>query len=45
MILDNQQDIEKNNGSDDQLSLLQTHQHLKALEIELTRQIGTVILK
>jgi DNA primase len=45
MILENQHDIEKNNGSDDQLSLLQTHQHLKALEIELTRQIGTVILK
>jgi DNA primase len=45
MILENQQDIEKNLVSDDLLSLLQTHQHLKALEVELTRQIGTVILK
>jgi DNA primase len=43
MILENQQDIEK--GTDDLHTLLQTHQHLKALEIELTRLIGTVILK
>ncbi len=43
MILENQQDIEK--GGDDLTTLLQTHQHLKALEIELTRVIGTVILK
>jgi DNA primase len=43
LILENQQDIEK--GRDDLSTLLQTHQHLKALEIELTRVIGTVILK
>jgi DNA primase len=43
MILENQQDIEK--GRDDLITLLQTHQHLKALEVELTRVIGTVILK
>jgi len=45
MIVENQLDIEKSIKSDDLISLLQTHQHLKALEIELTRQIGTVILK
>lgn len=45
MIYDNQLDLEKNPGSNDLMTLLQTHQHLKALEIELTRQIGTVILK
>ncbi len=43
LIIENQQDIEK--GNDDLNTLLQTHQHLKALEIELTRLIGTVILK
>jgi DNA primase len=43
LIVENQQDIEK--GNDDLNTLLQTHQHLKALEIELTRLIGTVILK
>ena len=45
MIYDNQLDLEKNPGSNDLMTLLQTHQHLKTLEIELTRQIGTVILK
>jgi DNA primase len=43
MILENQQDMEK--GAEDLVTLLQTHQHLKALEVELTRMIGTVIIK
>jgi DNA primase len=43
LIVENQQDIER--GADDLHTLLQTHQHLKALEIELTRLTGTVILK
>ncbi len=45
MILENQQDIEKNPAGEELLTLLQTHQHLKALEIDLTRLTGTVILK
>jgi DNA primase len=43
MILENQQDMERD--TEDLVNLLQTHQHLKALEVELTRLIGTVILK
>lgn len=43
LIVDNQADIER--GHEDLNTLLQTHQHLKALEIELTRLIGAVIVK
>jgi DNA primase len=45
MIVENQQDIERNPNSPDLMLLLNTHQHLKNLEVELTRSIGTVILK
>ncbi len=42
---ENQRDLEKNHSLDEQLMLLQTHQHLKQLEIELTKQLGTVIFR
>jgi DNA primase len=45
MIDENQRDMENSSHPEDQLTLLQTHQHLKQLEMELTGQIGTVILK
>jgi DNA primase len=45
LIEENQRDLEKLHTSDEQLVLLQTHQHLKHLETELTRQMGTVIIR
>ena len=45
MIIENQKDLEKHSGDDEMMVLLHTHQHLKQLEIDLTRAIGTVIIK
>lgn len=45
LIDENQRDLEKAFSSEDQLTLLQTHQHLKQLEIELTKDHGTVIFR
>lgn len=45
MIDENQRDLEKSINAEDQMIFLQTHQHLKQMEIELTRQLGTVIFK
>jgi DNA primase len=45
MIEENHQDMEKAVKPEDQLIYLQTHQHLKQMEIELTREAGTVIYK
>lgn len=44
LIEENQKDLESHKG-DEQMILIQTHQHLKQLELELTRQLGTVILR
>jgi DNA primase len=41
----NQKDLEKNHTPEEQLVLIQTHQHLKEMEAALTKQLGTVILK
>jgi len=41
----NQKDLEQSHTAEEQLSLLQTHKHLKDLEVEMTRQMGTVILR
>ena len=41
----NQKDLEKDHTPEEQLVLIQTHQHLKQMETELTKQLGTVILK
>ena len=41
----NQKDLEKAENSEEQLVLLQTHQHLKQLERELLLHLGTVIIK
>lgn len=41
----NQKDLELPHSADEQVSLLQTHKHLKDIEVEMTRQMGTVILR
>jgi DNA primase len=45
LILENQSELEKIIDSDEQIIMMQTHQHLKQMEMELTRQLGTVIYK
>lgn len=45
MIEENQHDLEKATNAEEQLIYLQTHQHLKQMEIDLTRFAGTVIYK
>jgi DNA primase len=45
MIEDNQQDLGKPHTSEEQMILIQTHQHLKMVEKELLQKAGTVILK
>lgn len=45
LIQDNQKDLEKATSDEDVLLLLTTHQHLKQMEIEITRARGTVIIK
>ncbi len=42
---ENQRDLEKATATEDQMMLVQTHQHLKQMEIELTKQLGTVIFR
>ena len=42
---ENQRDLEKTTQAEEQMMLVQTHQHLKQMEIELTRQLGTVIFR
>jgi DNA primase len=45
LIDENQRDLEKAHTDEEQLVLLQTHQHLKQMEIELTKQVGMVIFR
>ncbi|MBI1780918.1 MAG: DNA primase [Sphingobacteriales bacterium] len=41
----NQKDMEKPHSNDEQLMMLQTHKALKDMEMELTKQMGTVIFR
>jgi DNA primase len=41
----NQKDLERQHSSDEQMMLMQTHQHLKMMERELLHSVGTVIVK
>ncbi|MEX0636463.1 MAG: DNA primase, partial [Ferruginibacter sp.] len=45
MINENQMELLHNTNPEDQLLILQTHQHLKQIEIQLTQNLGTVIYK
>lgn len=44
LIEQNQQDLAQEKDPEQQILLLQTHQHLKQLEMDLTKLVGTVIL-
>ncbi|HEX6182060.1 MAG TPA: toprim domain-containing protein, partial [Chitinophagaceae bacterium] len=45
LIAENQKDLERPHTTEEQLMLIQTHQHLKQMERELTGKLGTVIVK
>jgi DNA primase len=45
LIDQNQKDLEKDHSSEEQLMLIQTHQHLKKIEREILQKVGTVIVK
>jgi DNA primase len=45
LISENQKDLERPHTSEEQLVLIQTHQHLKQIERELLHSMGTVIIK
>ena len=45
MLLENQLDMEKEHTPEEYSMLHQTHDHLKQMEIELTKKMGTVVLK
>ena len=42
---ENQRDLERSQHIQEQIELLQVHQHLKKAEIELTQKLGTVIYR
>ncbi|HYM93177.1 MAG TPA: toprim domain-containing protein, partial [Chitinophagaceae bacterium] len=45
MLLENQVDLEKQHTAEEYEMLHSTHRHLKQMEIELTRKMGTVIIR
>ena len=45
MMDENQRNLEKEHTSEEQMVLLQIHQHLKQVEIELVKELGTVIFR
>lgn len=45
LIDENQKDLSKSTSIDEQVILMQTHQRLKQMEVELIKNYGTVILK
>ena len=45
MVDENQRDLQRSTSAEEQLVYLQTHHHLKVMEMELLQQIGTVIIK
>lgn len=45
LIIENQLDLEKEQRDEDMILLLQTHRHLKQLEMDLMKGVGTVIFK
>jgi DNA primase len=45
MLLENQLDMEKEHSADEFNVLIQTHEHLKKMEIELTKAMGTVVIR
>lgn len=45
LILENQKDMEKSHDAADMQNLIETHHHLKAMEMDLAKKTGTVIMK
>lgn len=45
LIAENQMELEKADNSEEQMICIETHQHLKLIEMELTKRAGTVIYK
>lgn len=45
MMLENQLELQHSSNPEEQMLILQTHQHLKQMEIHLTQRLGTVIYK
>jgi DNA primase len=45
LIEENQKDLSRLTSAEEQLMVIQTHQHLKQMEMELLKTMGTVILK
>lgn len=45
MLLENQVDMEKPHTPEESAMLHQTHEHLKKMEMELTKRMGTVVIK
>ncbi len=45
MLLENQLDMEKQHTADEYNMLHQTHEHLKQMEMELTKKMGAVIIR
>ncbi len=45
LIAENQTELEKCTDAQDQMMCLELHKHLKQMEIDLTREVGTVIFK
>ncbi len=45
MLLENQLDMEKQHTTDEYNMLHQTHEHLKQMEMELTKKMGAVIIR
>jgi DNA primase len=45
MLLENQVDLEKQHSPEEYKMLHQTHEHLKQMEMELTKKMGAVIIK
>ncbi len=45
LIDENQKDLEKNHSAEEQIMLIETHQHLKNMERDLVHNLGTVIVK
>lgn len=45
MFEENQQEIEKATSVDEQLQLIKVHNRLKQIEVQITKELGTVILK
>jgi DNA primase len=45
MLLENQVDLEKQHSPEENTMLHQTHEHLKRMEMELTKKTGAVIIR